>query len=1289
MATKRILFKMFRIVGIPLRLLLFSLIAFSSFPFNIQTVSADAPIYYVDKTNGSCADTNLGTSPTLPFCTITKGASVVAAGETVKVLAGTYDETVTVPTSGSASSPITYSALAGVEVIGIDSTSGGNAFRIFNKSYIIVEGFNVTRTKDYGIYVSGSNHITISNNHVSYSGSPSDGFTKVGIYLTGTTNSTITGNTSDHNSADGIRLTTSSDNNLVSNNIAFANAEKWRRNATGIHVNGSSNNTLIHNITYANEDSGLQFYSSASNNIVVGNLSYGNGDHGIDNLNSPNNIVVGNTAQGNYTAGIQFEGSGTASSGATIMNNISVDNGINPVLGGQKSNIRVDASSVSGTTMDYNLVYLSGAGTSVIQWNGTNYATLVDFQAAGTGQEVHGIQADPLFVSPVAYATQPPNVVIGDYHIQAGSPAIDSAKADAPSQPTLDIDGNARADDPSVANSGTGTPNFVDRGAYEYQPEPSFTVTFVANGGSGTISPQVANVTTALTANTFSYTGYSFTGWNTQANGSGFAYADGADYAFDADITLYAQWSVLTDHTVTFVANGGSGTMSPQVANIPTALTANSFSYTGYSFTGWNTAANGSSTAYANGEIYAFDADITLYAQWSVLTDHTVTFVANGGSGTISPQVANIPTALTANTFSYTGYSFTGWNTAANGSSTAYANGEIYAFDADITLYAQWSALPDHTVTFVANGGSGTMSPQVANVTTALTANTFSYTGYTFTGWNTQANGSGFAYADGADYAFDADITLYAQWSALPDHTVTFVANGGSGTISPQVANVTTALTANTFSYTGYSFTGWNTQANGSGFAYADGADYAFDADITLYAQWSVLTDHTVTFVANGGSGTISPQVSQHSDGIDSQHLSYTGYSFTGWNTQANGSGFAYADGADYAFDADITLYAQWSVLPDHTVTFVANGGSGTMSPQVANVTTALTANTFSYTGYSFTGWNTQANGSGFAYADGADYAFDADITLYAQWSVLTDHAVTFVANGGSGTISPQVANIPTALTANTFSYTGYSFTGWNTQPMAQALAYANGGMYAFDADITLYAQWSALPDHTVTFVANGGSGTISPQVANIPTALTANTFSYTGYSFTGWNTAANGSSPAYANGAIYAFDADITLYAQWSALPNHTVTFVANGGSGTISPQVANITTALTANTFSYTGYSFTGWNTQANGSGFAYADGAIYAFDADITLYAQWSALPDHTVTFVANGGSGTIVHRSANGLTALTANSFTYTGYSFTGWNTQANGSGTPMLIKQYTLLMQTSPCTRSGQHYPITL
>ena len=71
-----------------------------------------------------------------------------------------------------------------------------------------------------------------------------------------------------------------------------------------------------------------------------------------------------------------------------------------------------------------------------------------------------------------------------------------------------------------------------------------------------------------------------------------------------------------------------------------------------------------------------------------------------------------------------------------------------------------------YTVTFNANGGTGTMAPETDNVPTALTLNAFTCSGYTFTGWNTAANGTGTAYPDGANYPFTASATLYAQWAA-------------------------------------------------------------------------------------------------------------------------------------------------------------------------------------------------------------------------------------------------------------------------------------------------------------------------------------------------------------------------------------------------------------------------------------------------------------------------------------------------------------------------------------------
>ena len=72
-------------------------------------------------------------------------------------------------------------------------------------------------------------------------------------------------------------------------------------------------------------------------------------------------------------------------------------------------------------------------------------------------------------------------------------------------------------------------------------------------------------------------------------------------------------------------------------------------------------------------------------------TSYTVTFNGNGATGgSMANETASAPTALTANAFVDAGYTFAGWNTAANGTGTSYANGATYPFSASATLYAQW-----------------------------------------------------------------------------------------------------------------------------------------------------------------------------------------------------------------------------------------------------------------------------------------------------------------------------------------------------------------------------------------------------------------------------------------------------------------------------------------------------------------------------------------------------------------------------------------------------------------------
>jgi len=127
----------------------------------------------------------------VPVSTIafgTDNASVESAGQTVQVAAGTYPERVVVSSSGTSSAPIVFSAAPGASV----TLSGqANGFYISSKSWITITGFSIINTSDYGIAVSNSSHITLSNSHVSYSGQPVSGLTKYGIRFNNVTDSLI------------------------------------------------------------------------------------------------------------------------------------------------------------------------------------------------------------------------------------------------------------------------------------------------------------------------------------------------------------------------------------------------------------------------------------------------------------------------------------------------------------------------------------------------------------------------------------------------------------------------------------------------------------------------------------------------------------------------------------------------------------------------------------------------------------------------------------------------------------------------------------------------------------------------------------------------------------------------------------------------------------------------------------------------------------------------------------------------------------------------------------------
>jgi hypothetical protein len=362
----------------------------------------------------------------------------------------------------------------------------------------------------------------------------------------------------------------------------------------------------------------------------------------------------------------------------------------------------------------------------------------------------------------------------------------------------------------------------------------------------------------------FSNAGYTFSDWNTAANGSGTTYSDGASYTFSTDMTLYAQWTAVTAvHTVTFFENdSGSDTTSTFQSNSsPQDLTNFSnlsvpFSNSGYSFNDWNTSPYGSGTAYANGSAYSFTADLLLYAQWTAEPTVTASFDDNGGTGDIAPIIDPSGTTITlpfAGSLTRPDFTLSGWNTAANGSGTESSPGSSVSLVSTGTYYAQWTETSPLVVQFVDNGGTGSDIPLSGSEGTTVTlpgSTGLTEAGYTLTSWNTTANGSGVSYALGQSLLLTQPLTLYAQWSAsaLPI-TVSFVANGGSGSLSELSGAVGASVTlpgASSIVRPGFSLKSWNSAANGSGTSYSLGQSLTLTSTLTLYAQWRSVPTSTL-----------------------------------------------------------------------------------------------------------------------------------------------------------------------------------------------------------------------------------------------------------------------------------------------------------------------------------------------------------------------------------------------------------------------------------------------------------
>mgnify|MGYP000546809967 FL=1 len=422
--------------------------------------------------------------------------------------------------------------------------------------------------------------------------------------------------------------------------------------------------------------------------------------------------------------------------------------------------------------------------------------------------------------------------------------------------------------------------------------------------------------------------------------------------------------------------------------------------------------------------------------------------------------------------------------------------------------------------------------------------------------------------------------------------TVTFEANGTEeypveGTMEPQTVleKTDTALNANTFTREGYNFTGWNTEADGTGTSYADGATVNLTENTTLYAQWEdnhsltkVINKKDATCIENGYTGdtvcAICGKEITKGEAIPANGHSWNEGEITTSPTCENAGVKTYTCtvcNATKTEAIDATGHTPVEVAEQPATCTEAGHTAGTK----CSVCDAI------------------LSGMEEIPATGHTEVIDARVEPTCTEPGLTEGKHCSVCNEVlvAQEVIPATGHKPEIRNAVEATLTKPGYTGDTYCSVCNELLNQGEEIPKTGAHIT----W--MIDGEVAAEEDYLKGTMPSFKGSTDKAPDEN-YRYT---FVGWNP------------EVVVAEEDATYTAQYSATARvfYTITFNANGGEGSMEPQrfEVGVDTALNTNAFTRENYNFIGWNTAADGSGATYADeGAILELTGDMTLYAQW---------------------------------------------------------------------------------
>lgn len=788
---------------------------------------------------------------------------------------------------------------------------------------------------------------------------------------------------------------------------------------------------------------------------------------------------------------------------------------------------------------------------------------------------------------------------------------------------------------------------------------------------------------------------------------------DGWSINYEAKIGTFDELPGYGRYQIRFEPNAldAAGVMEPINCKFDekVSIPDNEYERTGFRFKCYNTMQNGSGIDYQSGQIVSALTDqsnavVQLFAQWTPKTyqiefspgknDHGVQLQAGldykGDMRSVTLK-AGQEIKLPENRYQRPGYLFRGWKDSYG---NLYQNQEgvsnlVVDEERENVMVVKFEAIWEKrgfTITYSGLKGAINQNPSVYSIEDQITLKAPELEGYDFAGWYTDSDYSkGSFLGDTIPKGTKGNLTLYAKWTRKKTQ-VTYYANDTNGTgngasVTQQIAfGKETALKENIFKREGYRFCGWSTTPNGAveyankakikGFAFDTSGKAVYVKGITLYAIWASNGCQIVyTGAVIGKKGVIMNENPITYDPNLTTQLALKkpvrqGYTFLGWFQDAKKKKELPKNGDNWTLKTTgkkITVYAKWSPKT-MKIHFEPNGVKNS---------------------------NSVVQGG------------------------MADQTIAF----GS----------QTPIQKNRFQLAGYRFLGWSTVPDASSIMFSDKEVIKgiidpvskdYKEEITLYAIWKQ-KKYTIEYRNSDGglvTGCSNPSSYTVEgyykQGQLINTSSFSlespekkGYTFAGWYLVEDQKRTSLpyqmVNGKrVYQFSCSladhVVLEAKWRENV-FKITFYQNTPAGAVpggkqmkagTYQISK-TLTLPKCKYSVKGYRFLGWSTERDYLSDSLSGAPFYENRekvknliptnetgvSNINLYAVWGTTTAYEICFHKNASiyeedSSDVYSQTASMTKAirLRGNSFSRPGYTFNGWNTRPDGTGTYYENKQ---------------------